>query len=235
MSSSSEKDLVFLRGFISIDHRLSPHPDFPQQEDTPAQSMRMAAHPDHIHDVHMAINLAQQLYGIKNDYIFIGHSSGATLGYQLLMGGAVTPNLALPCSVHLPAAIIGIYGIYDLLGLNSRYGGQYSSFLAGAFGADTDVWRQVSPSQFDGDLKAGCAAEPSRNGPVIAILADSKDDKLLDYAEVETMKRRLMIDGIDVVVVDNLVGGHDFIWQDASQLSALIYQCIKTLRSSVIN
>ncbi|KAJ3488169.1 hypothetical protein NLG97_g6246 [Lecanicillium saksenae] len=195
LHSSSDPNLAFVRGFISIDHRLSPHPEFPQDpETTPARSFRAAKHAKHLHDVYSGLSMAQKLYSFGNNYIFIGHSSGATIGYQLLMGGSLTPSNELPQIIHLPAAVVAIYGIYNLVGLNARYDGQYSSFLTGAFGPDQDVWKQVSPSRFKGDLTAAFHGAASSHNSFYTILADSADDKLLDSAEVETMRVKLVND-----------------------------------------
>lgn len=233
MNSSTDTKLSSVRGYISIDHRLSPHPDFPQDPlTTEAHALRAAEHPDHIRDVHSALALAQDLYDIKQNYIFIGHSSGATIGYQLLMGSVVMHDIPPEREIYLPSAIIGIYGIYDLIGLNQRYKGEYSSFLEGAFGADPERWWLVSPSCFPGNP----GAAHSRNGDCTgrrfnSILADSPDDKLLDSGEVAAMREKLVKDGVNVKVVDNLVGDHDFVWRDASQVAQLVSDCLTCLTS----
>lgn len=54
---------------------------------------------------------------------------------------------------------------------------------------------------------------------------------LLDSPEVEVMKAKLTRDAIKVDVVDNLVGDHDFVWKEASQVAQLVSRCVKTLEA----
>lgn len=232
MLSSTAPPLSSLCGFVSIDHRLSPHPDFPQDPaTTPRHAHRNARHPDHIADLYSALAFVQQEYGIGSNYILIGHSSGATLAYQLLMGDAVLHGLVIDVRIHLPAAIVGIYGIYDLVGLNDRYGEAYTEFLKGAFGGDCKVWRQVSPGCFAGDLKTASKMARQCGGSLYTILADSPEDMLLDSPEVEMMRAKLVKDGIDVAVMDTLVGDHDFVWKEASQVAQLVSRCVESLEA----
>ncbi|KAJ4158016.1 uncharacterized protein LMH87_008563 [Akanthomyces muscarius] len=232
MLSSTDPALSSICGFVSIDHRLSPHPEFPQDPaTTPRQALRNARHPDHLVDVYSALAFAQQEYDIEGNYILIGHSSGATMAYQLLMGYAALHGHVTGLRIHLPAAIVGIYDIYDLVGLNDRYGGDYAGFLDGAFGADRKVWRKISPSCFPGDLKTAGEIVNQSAGVPYTILADSPGDMLLDSPEVEVTKAKLTKDAIKVDVVDNLVGDHDFVWKEASQVAQLVSRCVKTLEA----
>lgn len=216
-------------GVVSIDHRLSPHPEFFQDPaTTPITSVRAARHPDHLMDVYAALAFVQNKYGITSNYILIGHSSGATLAYQLIMGHAPLQGCSTvtPPTIYLPTAIIGIYGIYDLVGLNTRYKGQYAEFMGGAFGDDRQMWHQVSPSLFSGRFKKNWV------GGRYALLADSAEDSLLDSHEVSLMEARLAKEGINLAVVDDLVGDHDFVWKDGSQVARLVSQCLESLRVS---
>ncbi|KAJ6785696.1 hypothetical protein PWT90_00989 [Aphanocladium album] len=229
MNSSSSPTLSSVLGFVSIDHRLSPHADHPQDpKSTKSCELRVAKHPDHLNDVHLALSLAQELYGIGKNYIFIGHCAGATMGCQLMMGRGAVPGYQPDRDIHLPSAIIGLYGIYDLVGLNTRYKGEYTTFLETAFGKDREVWQQLSPACFHGVIGA------AHGRHVYYVLTDSPDDKLIDRAEAETMREKLVHDGVDVRVVGDLTGDHDHICRGASQLAQLAFDCLEVVKSRKI-
>ncbi|KAJ9424964.1 hypothetical protein QL093DRAFT_2227464 [Fusarium oxysporum] len=90
--------ILDIAGFVSIDYRLSPHPDFPQESAT-------VKHPDHLEDIWSALNYLQGKYELSNNYILVGHSAGATLAFQLLMSGDI---LASHPKGPLPIAIVGV-------------------------------------------------------------------------------------------------------------------------------
>ncbi|OAR00085.1 hypothetical protein LLEC1_01083 [Akanthomyces lecanii] len=231
MQSSADPALSSICGFVSIDHRLSPHPEFPQDPAaTTRHALRHARHPDHIADVYSALAFVQREYDIEGNYILVGHSSRAPIACQLLIGHAALHGHVTDTLLHLPAAIVGIYGIYDLGGLNDRYGDDYAGFLEGAFGTDRKVWQQISPSCFPGDLKAAGKTARRSGRALYTILAGSPDDTLLDSAEVEVMKAKLTKDAVEVESM-NLVGDHDFVWKEASQVARLVSQCVKTLEA----
>ncbi|RAH63943.1 arylformamidase [Aspergillus aculeatinus CBS 121060] len=76
-----------LAGFASINYRLSPHPAHPQDRNsTTPTEYRAARHPDHIADVQAALAFLQRKYGFGDRYILVGHSCGATLAFQSVMG-----------------------------------------------------------------------------------------------------------------------------------------------------
>ncbi|KAK5993253.1 Kynurenine formamidase [Cladobotryum mycophilum] len=210
-----------VRGFASIDYRLSPHPDFPQDHTTtPATELRIAQHPDHLDDVRSALSFLNAEYSIGGEYVLVGHSAGATLAYQLFMGGASVP---LP----VPAAIIGIAGIYDLIGLCVRKEG-YDSFIGGAFGADQSTWDAASPATFDGDFKTVLAANGSP--PHLSILAASPEDTLIDMPETNLMAEKLAEDDVNLTIVRSLDGEHDSIWEDGSQIADLVIKALAQLQ-----
>ncbi|EGX91449.1 hypothetical protein CCM_05607 [Cordyceps militaris CM01] len=215
-----------VRGFMSIDYRLSPYQEeFPQcVDETPSSEQRIAQHPDHVHDVRSAMDFLSQRFDLGNKYIMIGHSAGAMLAFQLLMSSA---QWQLPSSVPLPkpAAIIGVSGIYDLVNLNRRYDGNYASFISNAFGEDEDVWARASPAQYCNSFEQPLL---SRGTPLW--LAISPTDGLLDLAETEAMAEKLRVDGFQPTVVNDLHGEHDFVWQDGAQVAGLVRRVLDELR-----
>ena len=220
MSSASSS----IAGFASIDYRLSPHPDHPQEPgETPASELRVAQHPDHVRDVQSALKLLRGEYGLADDYILIGHSAGATLAFQLLMDppGQDTPPQAV---TPLPAAIVGVSGIYDLVGLDDRHDGNYAGFITSAFGGDKKAWDAASPAKYTGNFK--------KNWPCckFAMLAWSHEDTLIDEPELDSMAAKLIKDRVNVSVTKDLTGEHDQVWEGGSQLAKLVLLSLAQLQ-----
>ncbi|KAJ4250526.1 Kynurenine formamidase [Fusarium torreyae] len=202
-----------IAGFISIDYRLSPHPDF-------AQESANAKHPDHLEDVWSALDFLKSKYELS-DYILVGHSAGATLAFQLLMGDDV---LASHPKGPLPTAIIGVSSIVDLVGLDDRHDGQYAGFIQAAFGEDKSSWEKASPARFGSSFKDNWA-----DGKLV-ILAWSSEDSLIDEPEIDNMASLLTKQGLRVEVNKDLRGEHDFVWQDGSQIARLVITALHHLR-----
>ncbi|KJZ80538.1 hypothetical protein HIM_00388 [Hirsutella minnesotensis 3608] len=220
-----------IRGFASVDYRLSPGDSFPQDPTTtPKSELRDARHPDHIEDVRDALGLLAAQKKLADGYILVGHSAGATLAFQLLMGEAAlspgqSPEGQSPKDpIPLPRAIIGIAGIYDLAGLNDRVGGSYAGFMSSAFGHDQGDWQAVSPACFPGSFK------DKWPGKTLALLAHSPEDGLVDMLETDGMCAKLEKDGVDVVAVKDLTGVHDFVWKDGNQVVRLVKLVLSRLR-----
>ena len=73
-----------IAGYVSVNYRLSPHPDHPQDPgNTVEYELRNAKHPDHIHDVLTAISVLQRKFGFGQQYLLVGHGIGATLAFQV--------------------------------------------------------------------------------------------------------------------------------------------------------
>ncbi|KAJ5893930.1 hypothetical protein N7495_005621 [Penicillium taxi] len=202
-----------ISGYASISYRLSAHPNHPQDEtSTPPEDFRSAKHPDHIRDVEAALAFLQNTYGFGARYILVGHSCGATLAFQAVMGavaghreqsfigGAMdtgagakmvsTSSGPLPprLSAH-PTAIVGVAGIYDLRRLvdTHRDISAYREFVEGAFGVDQMLWDTVSPAQMMGSRGVEGGWKSGR----LVILAHSKEDGLVDEGQMDAMRTAL--------------------------------------------
>ncbi|KAJ6131173.1 hypothetical protein N7523_001633 [Penicillium sp. IBT 18751x] len=201
-----------ISGFASISYRLSPHPRFPQNPPTtsPYES-RNAKHPDHIRDVEAALAFLQNTYGFGPRYILVGHSCGATLAFQSVMGSvadhremahnpdaeggtgveavSTTPEPLPPRLRAKPTAIIGVAGIYDLRRLIDTHRSipAYREFVEGAFGPDDMVWDAVSPAQMIGSRGVEGGWKTGR----LVVLAQSPDDELVDMGQREAMQDAL--------------------------------------------
>lgn len=213
-------------GFASLNYRLAPHPDFAQDPGTtPAFAARRARHPAPLADVLAGLRFLQARFGFGADYVLSGHSAGACLAYQVLLGrsclgGNDDDDDDGFDDVVRPAAAVGFEGIYDLAGLNARMGGGYASFMEAAFGPDEGgAWRAASPATAAGSYRAGWSDAVAGGGGAggLAVLAQSPGDELVDMAECDTMEARLRADGVRrVLVFRDLEGGHFEVLRDGS-------------------
>lgn len=172
-------------GFVSLNYRLSEHPDYPQDPSkVEPNRLRVARHPDHINDVLMGMSALQQKYGFGSRYILVGHSCGATMALQSVMD--LRETAVCRSSWTPPAAILGVDGIYDLPRLVEKFKGklEYRESVVHAFGSNDDSWAGVSPARgtwLDKQLAWG------REGTKLLVLAHSVDDNLVDWSQVEVM------------------------------------------------
>ncbi|KAJ5436785.1 hypothetical protein N7445_007670 [Penicillium cf. griseofulvum] len=201
-----------ISGFASISYRLSAHPNHPQDPNTAPKDFQDAKHPDHIRDVEAALALLQNTYGFGTRYILVGHSCGATLAFQAVMGAvsghreqaspgstgkpdtsvgfvSASPGPLPPALTAQPTAIVGVAGIYDLRRLRDTHAdiSAYQEFIEGAFGMDEVLWDGVSPAQMAGSRGVDCGWKSGR----LAVLAYSQDDELVDASQTEVMKEAL--------------------------------------------
>ena len=157
----------------------------------------------------------------SDNYILVGHSAGATLALQLMTGPALLHGQA-ETSMPLPASIIGISGIYDLVGLADRHEG-YDEFISAAFGTDKTDWKRVSPMHFTGSFSDSLSSQR----PVL--LAWSTGDTLIDVDEIDGMAARLKSENCNLATLKDLHGGHDYVWVDGSQVAALVAKALDML------
>jgi kynurenine formamidase len=165
-------------------------------------------HPGHQEDVIEALRYLKDQYNMKQ-YVLVGHSAGACLAFQT---GYVVPG----CQ-----GIIGGEGIYDLERLVDEYP-EYQGFVEEAFGKDTDVWRQASPSTI---------VKVHYNDPSLKCqLVQSKEDELLSPKQTERMISALQSTGIDVRDIAWVEGTHD-----SSITTPDFFAVVRTLIVEIIN
>lgn len=215
-----------IRGFASLDYRLSSHPNHAQDpSSTPPDRLRCAKHPDHIRDVCLALRYLDAKFNMRDRYILVGHSVGATLAFQLLMGDQATKGSASPAAqpteagaLPLPSSILAIAGIYEFHDFAYRHGGPYIPMVEGALGPDHSKWNDAAP------LKASLAGRWM--GERLALLSYSTDDTLVDGdRETTAMVNHLVAEGVktDLTLIR---GEHDFAWQDGQQIADLVAQIL---------
>lgn len=225
-----------IAGFASISYRLSAHPNHPQDPtNTDPKDFQDAKHPDHIADVEAALAFLQNTYGFGTRYILVGHSCGATLAFQSVMGAlSGHREQGLATLTAQPTAIVGVAGIYDLRRLRDTHVdiSAYQDFIEGAFGADEMLWDGVSPAQVAGPR----GVEGGWNSGTLAVLAYSKDDGLVDGSQVEVMKEALrnwekteaQVPVQEVSHRDrrlrilSISGAHDEAWENGEQLARAV-------------
>ncbi|XXH00089.1 hypothetical protein Hte_006431 [Hypoxylon texense] len=232
-----------IAAFASIDYRLSPHPDFPQDPaTTPPEQYRGARHPDHVDDVRAAIRYLQGKFGFGERYILVGHSAGATLSYQIAMtayqdqddgDGNSNSNGNSNNDIELPVALCGLEGIYDFHGLNDRKNGTYAEFLTAAFG-DPAGWDAAAPMK--------CVLHEGVYGRgELWVLAHSPDDELVDMPESEGMAKRLLEgkppgDEEDkVLLIKDLRGKHDDVWRDGEGVASAVRRTLDALHHEAVS
>lgn len=197
-----------------------------------------------------ALALLQDKYGFGERYILIGHSCGATLAFQSVMG-LFSPRFESESAAHShthknsqPTAILGVAGIYDcrLLRDHFRDIDAYQQFLEAAFGPDEMVWDAVSPARVRGENGVErCWGEQSPDGGehekrrLLAVLAYSEDDELVDPGQAAVMRemlRRWEERGEDKrkVAVLPVKGRHDEIWRKGEELARAIAYTFEEMR-----
>jgi acetyl esterase/lipase len=204
--------LGHIAGFASINYGLSPkHGD---ASDDPARQKR---HPDHLQDVIKAMDWLRREYDVGVDkgkggwdYIVMGHSCGATILFQLVMGLiSEGGESGFGKEIEKPVALVGLEGLYDLplLVRNHQHEPYYRAFVESAFGENEEFWREVSP--------VNGVERYVLEGVRTIVLGMSKEDELVEYEQVQVMNHKLQ----DLSQSDErqfrfveLSGGHDECW-----------------------
>jgi hypothetical protein len=152
--------------------------------------------------------------------------------------GPLPPRLTVQ-----PTAIVGVAGIYDLRRLRDMHPGidAYREFIEGAFGADELLWDAVSPAQMAGSR----GVEGGWRSGRLAVLAQSKDDGLVDGSQVEAMEEvlrrwekvepRLPVNELSTkerrVRVLSISGEHDEAWEKGDQLAHAVIFAFEELHA----
>lgn len=213
---------------------MSAHPSYPQSPDhTDPTEYRNAKHPDHIRDVQAALALLQHKYGFGDKYILVGHSAGATLSFQSVMGAFRDSAAAV---VSPPAAILGMAGIYDLRLLRDTHRriSAYQEFIEGAFSSDETEWDAASPAF----VKGSEGVEGGWTSGRLAVLAHSPEDGLVDVAQQQAMQAALSHWANSTpqgswqrrVEMLSVKGDHDDAWMKGDELARAIAHTLAELQ-----
>ncbi|KAJ4361147.1 hypothetical protein N0V95_002116 [Ascochyta clinopodiicola] len=235
-----------IAGVASLNYRLSPYPSHPTSPSSPSDSARNATHPEHVRDVAAALAFLKKEYGVQR-WVGAGHSCGATLLLQLVSGiglrdddkagvGAGPEGLVLLCGIYNVPLLLRNHDPPACPDYISKI---YYEFIAGAFGADSEAYRGVSPivGKYD--------TQQWKNGKLM-VLAHSYQDELIERQQRDVMCVALDREGWSIVMeegdgeaevgensrvleVRDLKGGHDWIWEDGAQVAKLLADVIGRL------
>ncbi|KAG5294837.1 esterase/lipase domain containing protein [Histoplasma ohiense] len=240
-SDCDSQTLQRVAAFASIDYRLSANPNFPQDPtSTEPTDLRCAIHPDHLNDVRNAIAYLQNKFEFRERYILVGHSCGATLAFQTVMGSVLNAESkrseATELNIELPIAIVGVAGIYDLRLLRDTFKDIviYQEFIKAAFGSDEKLWDGVSPARVEGQTSIENWWANGR----LAVLAHSEADELVDVGQLRTMAkvigkwRAAGTRGLprNLLLLDDLKHSHDEIWSKGDELAQVIAKTVFELQ-----
>jgi hypothetical protein len=179
--------------------------------------------------VQAALGFLQRKYGFGERYILVGHSCGATLAFQSVMGCFNAGD------VGGPVAVLGAAGIYNLKLLRDTFKEipAYQAIIEGAFGSDESVWDAVSSAL----VKGSGGVEGGWGDGRLAVLAHSLNDGLVDGKQLEAMSRFLgrwmegQLEGKSrSVEVFSLEGEHDECWKTGEELAKAITFTIEKLQ-----
>ncbi|KAK3344180.1 Alpha/Beta hydrolase protein [Lasiosphaeria hispida] len=223
LQRAAEESAQPLAGIASLNYRLSPHPAHP----APGDPARAAAHPDHIQDVLAGLGFLQGL-GVRGRYVLAGHSCGATLAFQAVMDPR---RWGLGAEVVKPAVVVGFNGLYDLAGFirapPEGWEGlvePYEEFTTRAFGPEENVWRAVCPATAE-----GWVPEWDGEGRKRVVLVQSREDTLVPYSQLESMKVYLerWTEKVKTEVVEVEGGGdHDDMWGRGDKMAEVLWNAM---------
>ena len=180
-----------------------------------------------------AINYLQDKYGFGDNYLLVGHSCGATLAFQTVMGCFGGDQ---GVQIAQPRCVVGVEGIYDLKGLRDEFKQHtvYQEFLEGAFGKDDALWDGVSPANVQG----ADGVEGGWSNGRLAVLAHSLSDELVDFGQSLAMNNRLIrwkeATGDrtrNTLLLQDLQGSHDEIWSKGEEMAKIIVTALEYLRN----
>ena len=236
LASRNSETSAHIDGYASINYRLSPHPMHPQDpEKTSAYEMRGAGHPDHLEDIRVAVASLQKRFKFEDRYILVGHSVGATMALQVVLGSRI-PGLG-PQSMRSeqspqPSAILGVCGIYDIPELLKSYSHVpiYHDFIVGAFGCNDSLYSQVSPARH----RASEYSAAWKKGRLL-MLAESSEDELINAQQLELMQE-VFRDADSRVATEirtlQIHGEHDDIWRKGKEMARAVREVILFLTDS---
>lgn len=153
-----------------------------------------------------------------------GHSCGACLAAQAVLGGPGRFGLGDVGEAPRPVALVGLNGLYDLPTLVDGLGpshehmrAEYAMLLSNAFGPDDATWPAASPARFAADevalrVRSGAA-------PRVVLLDQSPEDQLVPMNQRDRMASHLaLVPGLEVVDGHRCTGVHAAPWQQGHMI-----------------
>ncbi|OAG12650.1 alpha/beta-hydrolase, partial [Paraphaeosphaeria sporulosa] len=226
---SSERRIA---GIASLNYRLSPYPSHSTDPSAPDDQDRNVMHPRHVEDVRDALTYLVKELGVQR-WIGVGHSCGATLLLQLPLV-CTEKERGIQDDLRGMVLLAGIYDVPTFLAEHKppkcpeNIAAIYADIVAGAFGEDEVVHRDVSPARVGKGNLWGTHA----------VLGYSAEDDLVEPKQREMMLERYAEEGWvrgaqgreaeaeKVVDARDLVRGHDEVWEDGVQVADLIAEVV---------
>ncbi|KAL8754844.1 MAG: hypothetical protein Q9184_004988 [Pyrenodesmia sp. 2 TL-2023] len=249
---STTKKQTHVAAIASVNYRLSPYPTHATQPSDPEDGSRNAKWPDHVRDVRAAIEWLSssnattfsdndgddggersKVPKLPREYILIGHSVGATIAFALALGlDHKEAGAEVPKSMKIKA-VVGVEGVYDFTALRDAhvdYRGIYEEFTTAAFGGEEEEDEAWERGNMVRAVRDGRGREERTE---VVVLGQSRGDELVEWGQVEVMGEALRGTGWrrvedggegkgkEVMVVE-LKGGHDEIWEQGRELAKCI-------------
>lgn len=204
-----------IKGYASINYRLSPHPAYPQDLlQTPPYTLNNAQYPDHLTDVLAALKHFQTHHPeVGTNYILAGHSVGATLALLALLK-------LHDKGLHCPKTVIGLSGIYDFEAIH-RSNSDYRYITGNAMA--TTQFGEASPAQKPLDKYQHEWKAPIKN----FLIAHSHDDGLVPWGQVELVDQLFQPSQDINTKVLELHGTHNDIWAKGEELARAIEKAVE--------
>lgn len=179
----------------------------------------------------------------------MGHSCGGSLALQIAMsGGKKWSNAGEEGDpgeeeeTPMPMAIAPVEAITDIPALVASHTSQpmYAEFVLAAFGSERGVWNAASPVSGAYGVKGGW------RGGKLVMLAHSQEDELVEWEQCDIILKVLKEQGWreekdkgadgdskavgeQKVVVFELKGKHDEIWEKGEELARTIEAAVQKL------
>ena len=168
----------------------------------------------------------------------MGHSVGATMAWQVGMSCSVPwvdGETIVKC--EQPLAIVGVEGIYDFPTMVDRHKDVeiYREFVEGALGKEEEVWGTVSPARWGrkGYLKSWAENVVKGEEKVLAVLAHTRGDDLVEWGQVDDMERSLDLKsdgdgeaGIEYKFIE-VEGKHHEVWEKGRELARVVTEVVE--------
>lgn len=220
ISKSSIRDKI--AGFASINYRLSPYPTHSDNPSSSDDLSRNAHYPDHIRDVGDALFFLQKEYRIGGRYVLIGHSAGATMALELHKFYFTSYDLPLP------AAILGVSGIYNFEGFVQAHSEipAYRELMENAF-PDLDQWDRAAP--YTSRLHGQAVWEQVQT----VVISHSDEDELVEKEQASSMLQRIQSipSSKQKVYFLKATGNHDEIWESGTILADLVIKTVEIIKA----
>jgi kynurenine formamidase len=218
--------------------RFPTHPTLPYDpvEDHHADPAREAVHPRHVSDVLHGLALLRSFGLTDRSYVLSGHSCGACLAFQAVLVAPRHHGLGHLPDAPVPAAVLGLNGLYDLPALVTGLGAShehlrddYAMFLSNAFGTDQDRWPAASPARFDpAEISARVRAG---RAPDLVVLDQSAEDQLVPVNQKERFAAHLAgVSGLRVADGHRCTGRHAAPWEQGVMIWESVQDVLRLLR-----